>query len=123
MKIIRKILNEEYREERIEDELNIGDGVTLNYYSDEVAATVIEIDPKGRWIKVQEDKAIRTDSNGMSASQTYEFERNPNGRIHTFYKTRRKDITFFTNTGRSTYDDYGIWLSLKKRSAYFDYSF
>lgn len=60
MKIIRKIWNaEECREEIIEDELNVGDGVTLNYYSDEEAATVIEIDPKGRWIKVQEDKAIQ----------------------------------------------------------------
>lgn len=124
MKIIRKIWNaEECREEIIEDELNVGDGVTLNYYSDEEAATVIEIDPKGRWIKVQEDKAIRTDSNGMSESQTYEFERNPSGRIHTFYKTRHKGITLFTNTGRSTYGDYGIWLSLKQRRCYFDYSF
>ena len=124
MKIIRKTWNaEECREEIIEDELNVEDGVTLNYYSDEEAATVIEIDPKGRWIKVQEDKAIRTDSNGMSESQTYEFERNPNGRIHTFYKTRHRGITLFTNTGRSTYGDYGIWLSLKQRRCYFDYSF
>lgn len=107
----------------IDDELNVGDGVTINYYSDEVPATIIEIDTKGKWIKVQEDIAKRIDKNGMSDCQEYEYSRNPNGRIHTFYKTRRKDITLFTNTGRYAYDQYGIYLTLKFRRAYFDYTY
>ena len=59
----------------VDDELNVGDGVTLIYYSDEEPATVIEIGPKGRWIKVQRDKAIRTDNNGMSDCQDCTFEK------------------------------------------------
>ena len=123
MKIKRTALNEKNDIVIIDDELNIGDGVTINYYSDEKPATIIEIDTKGKWIKVQEDNAKRIDNNGMSDSQDYEYSRNPNGRIHTFYKTRRKDITLFTNTGRSKYSQYDIYLSLKLRRAYFDYSF
>ena len=108
----------------VDDELKVGDGVTLNYYSDEEPATIIEIDPKGQWIKVQEDNAKRIDNNGMSDCQDYEITRNENGRIHIFKKTRRKNgPTFFTDTGRSTYDDYGIHLSLKVRRKYYDYSF
>lgn len=107
----------------VDDTLEVGDGVTLIYYSDEVPATVIEIDPKGRWIKVQNDKATRIDNNGMSDCQDYRFERDTNGRVHTFYKTRKQEYTLFTNTGRFTYDNYGIWLMLKVRRKYYDYSF
>lgn len=122
MKILKaKIID--CKEVLIEEELNVGDGVTLCYWSDEDPATIIEIGPNGRWLKVQEDKAVRIDNNGMSDCQTYEYSRNPNGRIHTFYKTRRKGATFFTDTGKSTYNDYGIYLILKFRRKYFDYSF
>ena len=123
MKIKRKTLDENYKLVIIDDELNVGDGITLNYYSHEKPATIIEIDPKGRWIKVQEDTKKRIDNNGMNGCQEYEYSRNPKGAIHTFYKTRRKDITLFTDTGRSKYNQYGIYLSLKFRRAYFDYSF
>lgn len=107
----------------VNDELNVGDGVTLMYYSDEEPATVIEIDPKGRWIKVQRDNAIRTDNNGMSDCQDYRIERDENGRIQTFYKTRKQEYTLFTDTGKFTYNNYGIWLMLKVRRKYYDYSF
>ena len=123
MKIKRTTLNEKNDIVIIDDELNIGDGVTINYYSDEKPATIIEIDTKGKWIKVQEDNAKRIDNNGMSDSQDYEYSRNPNGRIHTFYKTRRKDRTLFTDTGRYAYNQYGIYLTLKFRRAYFDYTY
>ena len=123
MKIKLKKLNEYGDIIIVDDELNIGDGVTLNYYSDEKPATVIEIDPKGKWIKVQMDIAKRIDKNGMSDCQEYEYFRDENGYIRTFYKTRIKDYTLFTDTGRSTYDSYGIYLSLKVRRKYFDYTF
>ena len=118
-----KRINKNYDIETVEEELNVGDGVTLNYYSDEEPATIVEIDPKGRWIKVQEDNAKRIDNNGMSDCQEYEYSRNPNGYIRTFYKTRKKGFTLFTDTGRSTYNQYGIYLTLKHRRKYFDYSF
>ena len=123
MKVLVKRVNDFGSIVVVEEELNVGSGVTLNYYSDETPATIIEIDPKGKWVKVQEDKAIRIDNNGMSECQDYVFERNEKGRVHTFYKTRRKDFTLFTNTGRGTYNQYGIYLSLNVRRKYFDYSF
>ena len=123
MKVLVKRLNEDGEIIIVEEALNVGDGVTLNYYSDEEPATVIEIEPKGKWIKVQRDTAVRTDNNGMSDCQSYEFSRDENGRIQTFYKTRRKDFTLFTDTGKFTYNNYGIYLSLKVRRKYFDYSF
>lgn len=123
MKILKKKIID-CKEVLIEEELNVGDGVTLCYWSDEQPATIIEIGPSGKWLKVQEDKAVRIDNNGCySECQEYEYSRNPNGRIHTFYKTRRKGSTFYTNTGRSTHNDYGIYLILKFRRKYFDYSF
>lgn len=123
MKIKLKKLNEYGDVIVVDDELNIGDGVTLNYYSDEKPATVVEIDPKGKWIKVQMDIAKRIDKNGMSDCQEYEYFRDENGYIRTFYKTRMKDYTLFTDTGRSTYNSYGIYLRLKVRRKYFDYTF
>ena len=124
VKILVKRWNDDLMElETVEDVLKIGDGVTLNYYSDETPATVIEIGRNGSFLIVQEDNAKRIDNNGMSDCQDYEYSRNEKGRIHTFYKTRRKDKTFYTNTGRSTYNEYGVYLTLKHRRKYFDYSF
>lgn len=123
MKVLVKRVNDFGEIKVVEEDLEVGNGVTLNYYSDETPATIIEIDPKGKWVKVQEDKAIRIDNYGMSDYQEYKFERNEKGRIHIFYKTRRKDFTLFTNTGKGTYNSYGIYLSLNIRRKYFDYSF
>jgi hypothetical protein len=53
----------------------VGMGVTRIFYSDREPYTIVEIiNPKT--IVVQEDDAIRTDDNGMSESQKYEFTRN-----------------------------------------------
>jgi hypothetical protein len=123
MKIKLKKLNEYGDIIIVDDELNIGDGVTLNYYSDERPATVVDIDSKGKWIRVQMDIAKRIDKNGMSDCQEYEYFRDEKGYIKTFYKTRIKEYTVFTDTGRSTYNSYGIYLSLKVRRKYFDYTF
>ena len=123
LKVKVKRLNEDCKIEVVETTLEVGDGVTLNYYSDREPATIIEIGPNGKWLKVQEDNSERTDKNGMSDCQHYRFTRNEKGAIHTFYKTRRKDKTFYTDTGRSTYNEYGVYLTLKHRNKYFDYSF
>jgi hypothetical protein len=107
----------------VEDELSVGDGVTIMFWSDRVPATVIEIDPKGKWIKIQRDKAVRSDDGGMSDIQYWDISRDENGHIDTFYKTRYKKITLFTDTGHSTRGKYGCFLNLKVRDKYYDYSF
>ena len=61
-------------------EIEIGVGATKSVGSDRYPYTVAEIvSPKK--IKVQADSYRRTDSNGFSESQTYEFSPNPDARI------------------------------------------
>lgn len=56
----------------------VGMGATELCYSDRHPYTIIEVNEKT--ITVQEDKSTRTDKNGMSDSQSYSFEPNPEGR-------------------------------------------
>ncbi|MCK9567518.1 hypothetical protein M0R72_01050 [Candidatus Pacearchaeota archaeon] len=60
----------------------VGMGVTGLGYTDRYPYTVIEvIDDKT--LRIQEDKATRTDTNGMSESQSYDYEADPKGKILT----------------------------------------
>jgi hypothetical protein len=52
----------------------IGMGVTIFHYTDRSAGTIVKISKSGKTIWFSEDKAIRTDSNGMSECQTYEYK-------------------------------------------------
>lgn len=96
----------------------VGDGATYLMYSDRRPFTIIGIKyskaGKVMSVTVKEDRAIRTDKNGMSESQTYIFEPNPNGIEYTL--TRRK-------TGRwiITGQKHGDFL-LGHRDSYYDYS-
>lgn len=95
----------------------VGMGVTETRWSDRVAYTVVEI-YNDKTVVVQEDTAKRTDLNGMSDAQDYEYTPNPKGRKVTL--TLRSD---------------GVWREkgVKKRGAsgwlfgvrraYYDYSF
>lgn len=92
----------------------VGDGATIQYYSDRVAATVVEVSPSGRRITLQVDHATRTDSNGMSESQSYHYTPNPVGFKHIAY--RRNDGRYQLRGGyarvfvghRSTYRDFSF---------------
>lgn len=98
-------------------EFKEGDGATILYYSDRVPATIIEISNDGKVVKVQEDKAIRLDNNGMSDDQEYNIQRDTNGRCHTFKRNSRGE---FTDNGKV---DYGTKLGFGWREKYYDYSF
>ena len=67
----------------------VGMGATLLSWSDRHAGTIVETFTKNGslYIKVQEDKAIRVDKNGMSESQSYEYMADLNGSISYFRKT------------------------------------
>lgn len=99
-------------------QIKVGDGATIVYYSDREPATIIEIGKN--YIKVQEDKATRIDDCGISDVQDYKIERDPNGKIHTFKRTR-KNRNVFTNNGK--YYDWGTKLSFGGRIKYYDFSF
>lgn len=65
---------------RLHQELRVGDGVTVNLYSDSHAGTIIRRTRCSLWI--QRDAAFRIDKNGMSDCQDYRYERDPNGTVY-----------------------------------------
>ena len=102
-------------------QIKVGDGATIVYYSDRKPATIIEIGKN--YIKVQEDKATRIDdysilsSYGIRDVQDYKIERDPNGKIHTFKRTR-KNRNVFTNNGK--YYDWGTKLIFGGKINYYN---
>lgn len=91
----------------------VGMGVTMLAWTDRHAGTIIKVSPSGKTVVVREDRATRTDSNGMSESQAYRYEENPEGRTVTFRLTKRG----WRGTG------HGYGLLIGERMAYRDYSF
>lgn len=78
----------------------VGLGCTVGYYEDRHAATVIAVSPSGAKVTVQEDRATRTDKNGMSQTQSYSFERSTDGAVHVFH--RQGDGSYATRGKRLT---------------------
>ena len=98
----------------------IGMGATLCYYSDRHAATVIEVGQKNRvkYVVVRQDTARRTDTNGQSESQTYQYEPNPDGAEYKF--TLRKNGRY-VQAGSSMKNGTGLLLGV--REEYYDFGF
>ena len=94
----------------------IGMGATVCYWSDRHAGTIIEVSKN--CVLVQHDKAIRTDSNGMSDMQTYSYERNPQGQVMEF--TLRKNGRWIQ---RGSDMKNGVSLVIGHRREYYDFSF
>jgi hypothetical protein len=100
----------------------VGMGATITMYSDRYPATIVGVElfksgpNKGTAsvIRVQEDDAVRTDKNGMSEDQDYDYTPNTNNPIITF--TRRKNGSF-TEKGRTS------GLIVGRRDKYYDFSF
>jgi hypothetical protein len=86
------------------ENVNVGDGVTINYYSDRKAATVIKRTPHS--ITVQRDTAtllngmdsgepdaLKADIGGFAAhvkgEQRYSYERDTEGAVMVFRRTKR----------------------------------
>lgn len=92
----------------------VGMGCTLTGWTDRHAATIIQVSPTGHKIWVQRDKATRTDSNGMSDAQTWEFEPDPTGAVGVY--SRRSDGSYRQVGGQSR-------CLVGVRSEYFDFSF
>jgi hypothetical protein len=92
----------------------VGDGATVHYHSDDEPATVIQVTHNGKRIVLQGDKAIRTDHNGMSESQSYNYERDENGAI--YIATLRRDGRFRVSGGQQS-------VTVGSRRKYYDYSY
>ena len=70
-------------------EPKVGMGATLLSWTDRYPATIVEVLDGGKMIGVQEDEAIRTDSNGMSESQQYKFYPCPEQTVQYFKKDKK----------------------------------
>jgi hypothetical protein len=98
----------------------VGMGATILMWTDRRAATIIAVSRfksgtragQVSEVTVQEDTATRTDDNGMSEMQTYEYTRNLAGATMRF--KRNKAGAFVGNSGR---------LRIGDRRQYHDYSF
>lgn len=106
--------NQQMAQMQSKDQFEVGDGATLVMYTDRKACTVIDIQRNGRVVTIQEDHAIRTDTKGMSESQVYRFEPNPEGTIHSV--TKRRDGTYKVRGSQTP-------VVIGHRSHYYDYSF
>ncbi|MBV8068279.1 MAG: hypothetical protein JO270_00140 [Acidobacteriaceae bacterium] len=60
----------------------VGMGATIAYWCDRHAGTIVHVSASKREIWVQRDRAVRTDNNGLSESQTYEFSIDNSGPIY-----------------------------------------
>lgn len=92
----------------------VGMGATYSIGSDRYACTVIAVSTSGLKVTTRDDKATRTDENGMSECQTYSYERDPSGVERTWYRDSKGNYGNKTRGGR---------LGLGARRAYHDYSF
>ena len=100
----------------------VGMGATITMHSDRHAATIVAIEvfksgpKKGSIskIQVQQDKATRTDKNGMSECQEYTYTPNPKAQVQEF--TLRKSGSWQEVGGTSG-------LIIGERDEYYDFSF
>ena len=96
----------------------VGKGATICWWSDSHAGTIIWVSDNGKRIIVQRDIATRTDGNGLSESQKYTYERDPQGITYEF--SLRKNGRW-VRVGDSVKD--GLKCSVGLRNEYFDFSF
>lgn len=56
----------------------VGMGATIIHWSDRSAYTITRLGPSGKVFWMTRDKVTRIDNNGMSESQQYSYESQPN---------------------------------------------
>lgn len=105
----------------------VGMGATLLLWTDRNPATIVAVTDRkdGGWdIVVQEDNYKRTDKNGFSESQTYEYTPNPEGyRSHFRFEPavgRWQQMRLNPETGRLNKVKGGVGLRIGEREKYWD---
>jgi hypothetical protein len=91
-------------------EPKVGDGATILMWTDRQAATIVKVTKTQ--VHVRADRAVRTDENGMSESQSYEHYPDPSAPVIVFRKTK----TGYRNAS-------GNGLRIGSRDHYHDFSF
>lgn len=91
----------------------VGMGITILHWTDRSAGTITRVSPSGKRFWYRPDTAIRVDSNGMSESQEYRYEPNPDAterEVRLNSKGEWKEVK-------------GSRVALGYRCAYYDFSF
>lgn len=96
----------------------VGMGATCHIGTDRYPLTVIEVHRDGKELVLQADSYTRTDNSGMSESQVYAFEENPNAPWVTV--TLRKNLRYVPK-GEEMWNT--VFYSVGERRAYSDPSF
>ena len=80
------------------EEPKVGMGVTMLWWTDRYPGTIVEVDcsKKRPIIAVQTDHAKRTDSNGMSEMQSYDYSPDPDAEV--LYFRQEENGTWFQIT-------------------------
>jgi len=104
----------------------IGMGATMLSWTDRNPATIVSVFNKGKtlYIGVFEDDATRTDNNGFSESQSYEFSFNPNSGMRYYRKNAKgtwESVYINSDTGRFVKGCGSI--AIGQRGKYWDPSF
>lgn len=98
----------------------VGMGCTELFCSDRKAATIVEISKSGKQLWVVRDKAVRTDNNGMSESQEYEFTPQEDcGTNRRHYKLRKTG--HWVEAGANMIHGTRLLIGIKQE--YYDFSF
>jgi hypothetical protein len=102
----------------------VGMGVTFLSWTDRSPGTVVEVNTKKNYIVATDDDYKRTDNNGMSEEQTYEYTSNLAGRKRYFRKDKNGQWRGmrFNENGRLVYSGVG-GLRVGEREKYYDFSF
>ncbi len=108
-------------EEKIEPE--VGMGATIIYWSDREPATITEVSKDFKKVWIVQDDAKRTDSNGASEDQRYEYTSKPRfteeGEDTAILYTLRKNGRYVRKGDTMN----GNSILIGRRRKYHDYSF
>lgn len=103
-----------------------GMGATILGWTDRYPATIVDV--TNDTITLREDNAVRTDKNGMSEAQEYEYTPDPTGCVYVFRKDRDgnwRECVKHPDSGRYNMvkKGGGKGLMLGHRDKYYDFSF
>lgn len=96
-------------------------GATVLHWTDRSAYFVNEVGKSGKVAVIERAKAIRSDNNGMSDSQSYTFERNENTQEIVVRFRYGRWWEEHNNDGKKHYSPINIKFGMM--SEYYDYSF
>lgn len=100
----------------------VGKGATVLHWTDRSAYFVDFVSEDGKTVIIERAKAVRTDNNGMSESQSYEYVRDPQTEPETIRFTYGKWRRVYTNwEGKKETSPINIIFGTMRE--YYDFSF